>query len=132
MTHPTYLSRSTVNHWVRDIPISRVGTGSGFSSAARQKAAEANSRRFRLLREAVYQEGVESFDEMASMPGFREFIVLYIAEGYKRCRDTVSIVNSDPAVVEFAHRWVSALTDDQIHLSFSITPTRIRRRGSNC
>lgn len=112
------LSRSTINYWVRDIPISRTGRGSGFSSAARQKAAESNSRRFRRLRESAYEDGEASFDEMSLKAGFREFVVLYIAEGYKRDRNMVSICNSDPAVVHFAARWVRDLTSHPVSFSF--------------
>jgi hypothetical protein len=33
-------------------------------------------------------------------------VTLYIAEGYKRSRNSVSIVNSDPAVVKLAAHWM--------------------------
>ncbi|MFZ0042546.1 MAG: hypothetical protein WAK93_14640, partial [Solirubrobacteraceae bacterium] len=37
-------------------------------------------------------------------------VVLYIAEGYKRNRNVVSIANSDPAVMTLATRWLRTLT----------------------
>jgi len=37
--------------------------------------------------------------------------VLYIAEGYKRSRNTASICNSDPAIVSLAARWLSQLSE---------------------
>jgi hypothetical protein len=42
---------------------------------------------------------------------FRDFVCLYIAEGYKRNRNVVSICNSDPAVVQLATLWMSRLTE---------------------
>jgi hypothetical protein len=42
-------------------------------------------------------------------PTFRDFVVLYIAEGYKRNRNRVSIGNSDPKVVALSARWMATL-----------------------
>lgn len=42
-------------------------------------------------------------------PTFRDFVVLYIAEGYKRSRHTASICNSDPAIVAMAITWMRQL-----------------------
>jgi hypothetical protein len=47
---------------------------------------------------------------LATDPTFRDFVALYIAEGYKRCRNTVAICNSDPAVMILAASWLSRLT----------------------
>jgi hypothetical protein len=74
-------------------------------------------RKYRLLRESAYREGEESFDELARDPTFRDFVALYIAEGYKRSRHTASICNSDPAVVRIATRWLMRLTDRPLNYS---------------
>jgi hypothetical protein len=39
-------------------------------------------------------------------PAFRDFVCLYLAEGYKRNRNRVAISNSDPAVVQMSNRWI--------------------------
>jgi hypothetical protein len=44
------------------------------------------------------------------VPTFRDFVVLYIAEGYKRNRNRVSIGNSDPRMVEMATGWLRRLS----------------------
>ena len=75
-------------------------------------------RKYRLLRDAAYREGVASYDELALDPSFRDFICLYIAEGYKRDRNCVSICNSDAAVLRLALRWMRQLTSKP--LSFAI------------
>ncbi len=67
-------------------------------------------RKYRLLREAAYQEGISTFSALSSQPGFRDFVCLYIAEGYKRSRNTVQICNSDPAVMRLATRWLGRLS----------------------
>jgi hypothetical protein len=52
-----------------------------------------------------------SFEQMCAEPTFRDFICMYIGEGYKRSRHTVSICNSDPAVVVLSARWLRAASD---------------------
>ena len=79
------LSRSTIYYWVKDMPIPGSGAGTGFSSAAQRKGTRAMKRKYRLLREAAYREGVESYAGAdAEDPTFRDFVCLYIGEGYKR------------------------------------------------
>ena len=101
------LSRSTIYYWVRDLPISRVGR----ANAGQRRGNRAMQRKYRLLREAAYAEGVASFDELAVDPSFRDFVCLYIAEGFKRNRNRVAICNSDEAVLRLANQWLGQLTD---------------------
>jgi len=107
------LSRSTIYHWVRDMPIPGSGPGGGFASEAQRKGTRAMKRKYRLLREAAYREGVESYSSLARDPTFRDFICLYIGEGYKRDRNRVALANSDPLVVLHATRWFRRLSDRQ-------------------
>jgi hypothetical protein len=104
------LPRTTIYYWIRDLPVPDEVTHSDKRKAARRRASRAIQRRYRLLREEAYREGEESFDELARDPTFRDFVTLYIAEGYKRDRNRVSICNSDPAVLELATRWIRRLT----------------------
>lgn len=100
------LSRSTIYYWVRDLPIPGSGPGGEFPEAARRRGNRAMQRKYRLLREQAYSEGLAEFDGLAADPTFRDFVCLYLAEGYKRNRNAVSICNSDPAVMQIATRWV--------------------------
>jgi hypothetical protein len=72
-------------------------------------------RKYRLLRQAAYRDGQESFDKYANDPTFRDFVCLYLAEGYKRDRNKVSICNSDKAVMKVAARWIRRLTAKPLH-----------------
>lgn len=111
------LSRSTIYYWVRDLPIPGSGSGGGWSTSARRQAIRAIQRKYRLLREDAYRQGSEEFPNLALDPTFRDFVCLYIAEGYKRNRNTVAICNSDPAVMCLAARWLRALTDKSLRFS---------------
>ncbi|TMK27343.1 MAG: hypothetical protein E6G62_00280 [Actinobacteria bacterium] len=118
------VSRTTVYYWIRDLPAPVEVTHSGRRQAARRKATRAMQRTYRLRREAAYREGEERFDELARDPTFRDFVALYIAEGYKRSRHTASICNSDPAVMQLSTRWLRCLTHRPLTTRSSTTRTR--------
>jgi excisionase family DNA binding protein len=105
------LSRSTIYYWVRDLQIPGSGPGGGWPESAHRKAGRAIKRKYRLLREAAYREGLESFEELAREPTFRDFVCLYIAEGSKRNRNSVAICNSDDAVLRLALMWIRRLSE---------------------
>jgi hypothetical protein len=46
-------------------------------------------------------------------------VCLYIAEGYKRSRNAVSIVNSDPAVVRLGAYWIRRLAQRSVDYRIS-------------
>jgi hypothetical protein len=66
--------------------------------------------KYSRLREAAYEQGQAEYDELLGVPTFRDFVVLYIVEGYKRNRNRVSIGNSDPRMVEMATGWLRRLS----------------------
>jgi hypothetical protein len=66
--------------------------------------------KYRRLREEAYAQGRAEFDELVAQPTFRDFVVLYIAEGYKRDRNTLSITNSDPAAIAMSAAWLERLS----------------------
>lgn len=99
------LPRTTIFSWVRDLPVTVS------RQTPRQRAGNlAMQRKYLLLREAAYEEGRTGFASLETAAGFRDFVVLYIAEGYKRSRNTVAIGNSDLAVVALADHWLRRLS----------------------
>lgn len=109
------IGRTTVFHWVSDMPrpervLNRPPPPAGLGNRAMQA-------KYRALREEAYREGVESFDELSRRKGFTDFVTIFIAEGYKRARNTVSVANSDPAVIVFANRWIKELTHRKVTYS---------------
>jgi hypothetical protein len=111
------LPRTTIYSWIRDLPVPDEVSHSDKRQAARRRAGRAIERKYRLRREAAYRDGLESFDALSADATFREFVCLYIAEGYKRNRNHVSICNADPAVVQLATRWLRRLTTKQLKFS---------------
>ena len=72
------LPRTTVFYWLRDLPINRSARP---RSLAQLNGNLAMQEKYRRAREAAYEEGRASFDELAVDPSFRDFVCLYLAEG---------------------------------------------------
>jgi excisionase family DNA binding protein len=104
------LSRSTVYYWVRDLPIEGSGCGGRFPTHGQRLGNRAMCAKFKRLRDAAYAEGRDSFAALCTDPTFRDFVCLYLAEGYKRNRNTVSIANSDPTVLVVSQNWLRRLS----------------------
>lgn len=98
------LPKTTVYYWIKDLPLGRERRESG------RKGTRAMQAKYRRLREAAYEQGRAEYDELLGLPTFRDFVVLYIAEGYKRSRNTASLCNSDPTVVAMASGWLRRLS----------------------
>jgi len=94
------LPKTTIWYWVRDLPLARP------RRANAGRGNRAMCEKYRLLRDRAYAEGRETFSALAVDPTFRDFVCIYIAEGYKRSRNHVSIGNADPRVVRLATRWI--------------------------
>jgi hypothetical protein len=97
------LPRSTVYYWVRDLPLREPG-----------------SDRARVVRPkptGAYEQALNSYDDLIAQPTFRDFISVYIADGYKRDRRRVELASADPDVMRLAHRWIWRLTDKSPSLS---------------
>jgi excisionase family DNA binding protein len=58
------LSRSTIYYWVRDLPIPGSGSGGEWPEATRRKGTVAMQRKYRLLREAAYAQGMREYEEL--------------------------------------------------------------------
>ncbi|HUA73829.1 MAG TPA: hypothetical protein VL988_03650 [Solirubrobacteraceae bacterium] len=70
----------------------------------------------------AYEEGLESFEELASQPTFRDFVCIYLVQGEQRDRTRVALTNSDPAVMRLVSRWLRRLTDKAPFLSLQYRP----------
>jgi hypothetical protein len=111
------LPKTTVYYWIKDLPLGRTRRETGWPDSARRKGNAAMRRKYRLLREDAYERGAAEYDVLINVPTFRDFVALYIAEGYKRCRNVVSIANSDERVIVVAVSWMRRLTNHALTYS---------------
>lgn len=111
------IPRTTVYGWVRDLEIPRKPC-TGWPASAREKGTQAMQLRYRALRELAYKQGRDEFPVLSVQSTFRDFVCMYIGEGFKRDRNVVSICNSDPAVVRLGAHWIRKLTEHPIEFAF--------------
>jgi hypothetical protein len=107
------LPKTTIYYWVRDLPLGRPTR----ASAAQRRGNMRMRRRYQAMREAAYADGRANFASLAEDPTFRDFVCMYIGEGYKRDRNVVSIGNSDPRVIVLGTRWLRALSRNKLMFS---------------
>lgn len=110
------LPRSTIYYWVRDLPLCSSARG----APNRRRLADgidAPPAAGELGRESVYEEALRSYDDLIVQPTFRDFLCIYVTEGYKRDRSKVALAGGDAAVMRLVHRWVLRLTDKSPVLS---------------
>ena len=107
------LPKTTVYYWVKDLPLGRPRRPNpGQTKGNRRMCAK-----YRLRRAAAYALGRLEFERLVRDPTFRDFVCLYIAEGYKRNRNKVSVGNSDPAVVVLCTRWIRRFARNPVTFS---------------
>lgn len=93
------LPRTTVFGWIKDVSIERTVK----QSLAQQRGSQAGKEKAALKRDAVYQAALLEAPALLQEPKLRDFTVLYLAEGYRRSRHTVSICNSNPRIMALSH-----------------------------
>jgi AcrR family transcriptional regulator len=96
------LPKTTIYYWVRDLPLGRERC----ASPGQAKGNKGMRAKYRMRRAAAYAQGRLDFSRFAKDATFRDFVCLYMAEGYKRNRNVVGVCNSDPNIVLLCARWV--------------------------
>jgi AcrR family transcriptional regulator len=109
------LPKTTIFYWIRDLPDPEIKyRDSPARARARAKGARLNVERHKALREAAYRRGLEEYAQLCLEPTFVDFICMYIGEGYKRNRNTVSLCNSNPKVVRLADHWIRRFSKNPV------------------
>ncbi len=106
------IGRTTVFCWVGDMP--RPARCVWRPGPAHQLGTRAMQARYKRERDEARELGYWEFPRLCAMPTFRDFVGMYIAEGYKRNRNVVSLGNSDPAVIRLADYWIRYFTRRQV------------------
>lgn len=103
-----------VNKWLVDYPIKNNQT------EGQKRKAKMIQDRFANLREKAYEDGLAEAPELFKNRHFRDFINLYLAEGTKRGRNTVEIVNSNAPVMILAYHFIKLYANPENTFFFYI------------
>ena len=113
------LSKTTVWCWIEDLSDPEIKhRDTPGRTAARAAQARRMREHYRALREEAYEEGLLQYPHLVRDPTFRDFVCMYIGEGYKRGRNSVALCNSDPRVIKLANKWITALSRGKVTYSF--------------
>jgi transcriptional regulator with XRE-family HTH domain len=113
------LGKTTVWYWIKDLPDPAIKhRDTPGRRRVREDTAERNRTHFKALRDAAYERGREEFEELDREPGFRDFVCMYIGEGYRRNRNRVAVANSNPVVVRLCDRWIRRFATNKVEYTF--------------
>jgi AcrR family transcriptional regulator len=127
------VSRTTVYYWIKDIPITRTEK----QHAGQKAGTAAMSAKYAARRQQVYDAAYLQAAELLMDLSMRDFVVLYLAEGYRKNRNVVSFSNSSPQMVRFAHSCMRQLATNLVfHYSFQYhadqDPEELKQFWASC
>ena len=99
------LSKGTVYHWIKDIPANITPK----QTEAQKKGSRACKVKYQKLRDEAYNLGLVEYPQLLQEPTFRDFVLVYMTEGYRRCRNQVSVANSNGQMMALVHYWFNRL-----------------------
>lgn len=70
-------------------------------------------KKYEKLRNAAYDHGKEHAPALLGDPDVRDFVVLYLAEGSRRERNSVAIANQNPSILKVSHRVMASFSDSE-------------------
>ena len=98
------IKKTTVYYWIKDIE----------AHILRRPCTKASAKRTRDIwaerRQNAYNQGLEEYPALSKTPFFRDFVLIYICEGYKRNRNSVSVINTDPQLIKMTFNIMKSLT----------------------
>jgi hypothetical protein len=110
------LAKTTIYYWVNHIPLGRDRQW----SVGQKRAHEAVRARVPAPPGRGERARTPEYDELVELPTFRDFVVLYIAEGSKRNRNRVEICNSDDRMVALAVGWLRRLSASTLRFQVQV------------
>lgn len=100
------VKRTTAYGWIRDIPLQRIPDRKAHALVASKAMSEKYSR----LRTDAYTQAANEAEQRMKDKLFRDFVVLYLAEGYRKTRFRLAVANTDPDILILAYRFMRELS----------------------
>jgi AcrR family transcriptional regulator len=125
--------RTTVYSWIKDIPIARTEK----QHAGQKAGTAAMSAKYAARRLEAYNVAYAQAGELLSDRQIRDFVILYLAEGNRKTRNSVGVGNSNPAIIRFAHLCMRRLSSNP-HFYYSFQyhadqdPAELKQFWSAC
>lgn len=111
------LPKGTVYSWIRHVPFTQSLEP---MRMAQRRASLANSRRAAERRQASYDEATTEASRELSEPALRDFVLIYMCEGYRKSRNTVSVSNSCPKIMRLCTKMMRQLSTKPLKAMVSL------------
>ena len=111
------LPRTTVYYWIKDIKVTDVPRPRK-QTPGQLAGSKAMQAKYAAIRQAAYDAVYSQATELLRDRDLRDFVVLYLAEGYRKDRNSVSFGNSNPRMIQFAHGCMRRLSSNP-HFRYS-------------
>ena len=107
--------KATIHYWIKNVDVVLGRTEK--QSEAQKIGTKAFSEKCKKARDNQYNNAtVDDFDKIE---GLRDFILIYMCEGYRRSRNVVQVVNSNPNIVRLCNVVLKRLSDKKIEYNLS-------------
>lgn len=115
------LAKTTIYYWIKDIKVAKFDNSAEKTNyqKGRERTARINSNRARVKREEAYFSAKNDLTFLLDK-AVRQFGYLYLCEGYRKCRNVVSIANSNPAIIKFSHEVMKKYSRNKIFYTIQI------------
>ena len=113
------ISRTTIYYCVKDVPVrtsqlspERTERQIVAQKSSHSAASAATKAKYAVYRQEAYEAALRPASEMLQDKEVRDFVVLYLAEGYRKNRNVVEVGNSNPCIVRLAHNCMRRLSSN--------------------
>jgi len=118
------MKKTTVYYWIKDVVVEDMNA---FIKNNKEKikksalaASYANRAKYNKIHETYKCKAVKIWVLYKNNRSFREFIMGYICEGYKKTKHVLSICNSDPLFMTFNKKWFDILNFHKKKLEYTV------------
>lgn len=110
------LPKTTIYGWIADMP----RPIRNYQTPAQLNGTAAMVAKYARLRDEAYKQGIAEAPTLLSNPAFRDFVTMYLCEGYRRGRNSISIANSNSAILKVAQKCLLSVADKSLRYTVQI------------
>ena len=113
------VAKSTAYLWIKDLPVPEID-GVNIQTKARRESVRNPERRKKHVekctqkRKKAYMKSYINAPKLLQNILLRDFIIIYLAEGYNRTKHSLSLVNTDPSVIRLGLYFLKKFSRNQI------------------
>ena len=102
-----HVPKTTAYYWIAKFPIEyRKLPRTKKQVQATLKMVSATKKRWGIKRQAAYNEGKQLAPELFTDSLFRDFVSIYLCEGYRKSRNTVAVTNSNINIIAISYKYM--------------------------